>query len=255
MGTGTVSAAPACGTMIRIERLMTSPDSPLIDARILIVEDEPDIADILDKFMAREGSDRLIARDGEAALEAAAWWRPDLVILDLKLPRRDGLSVLAALGANPPVPPVIILSALGDDIDKLTGFRLGCDDYVVKPFNPLEIVARAMALLRRRRDSGPRPVLALGGVRIDAEAHLAMAGSDRIDLTPVEFRLLRILAERAGRLVTRGQLVDAAMGEDSFDRSVDPHISRLRQKLERHGDVMVKVASVRGEGYRMDVTR
>jgi two-component system response regulator AdeR len=227
-------------------------DDGLRGARVMIVEDEPEIADILDAFFAREGADRLVCRDGEDALASARWWRPDVMILDLKLPKRDGLSVLAELRATHPSPRVIVLSALGEDIDKMAGFRLGCDDYVVKPFNPLEVVARARAVIRRQNAEPSRQVLTFAGVRIDLEAHRAFLGTNSLDLTPVEFKLLRLLVERAGRLVTRGQLVEAALDDDAFDRSVDPHISRMRQKLDGHADAGVRVASIRGEGYRLD---
>ena len=115
-------------------------DVELTNRRVLIVEDEPQIAEIIDAFLAREGAQRLLARDGDDALTAAGYWRPDVVVLDLKLPKRDGYSVLSELRARQG-PPVVILSALGEDVDKLMGFRLGCDDYMVKPFNPLELMA------------------------------------------------------------------------------------------------------------------
>lgn len=234
---------------------MNASGNDLKAVRVLIVEDEPEIAEILDAFFAREEADRLVARDGETAIEAARWWRPELVILDLRLPKRDGFSVLAELRSGSPSPHVIVLSALGDDLDKLAGFRLGCDDYVVKPFNPLEVVARARAVIRRRNNEDVRATLSLSSLRIDLEAHQAFASEAAIDLTPVEFKLLRILMERSGRLVTRGQLVDAALDEEAFDRSVVPHMSRLRQKLDRHACSDIRLTSVRGEGYRLDLVR
>jgi two-component system response regulator AdeR len=155
-------------------------------------------------------------------------------------------------------PPVIIVTAMGEDVDRLLGFRLGCDDYVVKPFNPLEVVARAKAVLQRGAPAAQPPSrLRLGGLSIDLEAHTATLHDAALNLTPTEFRLLRLLAERAGRLVTRSQLVEIAMGEDAFDKSVNPHISRLRHKLEDGGTpgqrLQLRLVSVQREGYRLDV--
>ncbi|MCA3713841.1 MAG: response regulator transcription factor [Phenylobacterium sp.] len=217
--------------------------------RVLIVEDEPAIADIVDVFLGRENALRLIARDGDDALSAAAYWRPQLIVLDLKLPKRDGYAVLAELRARGG-PPVIILSALGEDVDKLTGFRLGCDDYLVKPFNPLELIARAKAVLRRKNLLEPSRIVTLGDLQVDLDRHVASVGETLLELTPTEFRILRVLAERAGRLVSRGQLVDSAMDGEAFDKSVNPHISRLRQKLEALGNL--RLVSVRSEGYRLE---
>ncbi|WP_296489770.1 response regulator transcription factor [Phenylobacterium sp.] len=224
-------------------------ESELDGVRVLIVEDEPAIADIVDVFLGRENALRLIARDGDDALSAAAYWRPQLIVLDLKLPKRDGYAVLAELRARGG-PPVIILSALGEDVDKLTGFRLGCDDYLVKPFNPLELIARAKAVLRRKNLLEPSRIVTLGDLQVDLDRHVASVGETLLELTPTEFRILRVLAERAGRLVSRGQLVDSAMDGEAFDKSVNPHISRLRQKLEVLGNL--RLVSVRSEGYRLE---
>lgn len=224
-------------------------DRELRGRRVLLVEDEAEIAEILDAFFAREGSERLIARDGEDALKAVAFWRPDLIILDVRLPKRDGLSVLAELRGRGG-PPVIIVSALGEDIDKLSGFRLGCDDYVVKPFNPLEVLARAKAVLRRPTAEATGRTITLGALRIDLEAHAAFLNGEPLALTPTEYKLLVALAERPGQLLSRAQLVEAALGDDAFDRSVNPHISRLRQKLDECGGVAL--VAVRGEGYRLE---
>lgn len=228
-------------------------DTTLAGIKILIVEDEPEIAEIVDAFFRRESADCLIVGDGESAVDTARWWRPDIVILDLRLPGRDGMSVLAELRAGAIQPGVIILSALGEPIDKLAGFRLGCDDYVVKPFNPLEIVARAKVLAGRQRRQAAHAVRSFGNIRIDIDAFCAFAGSQPLDLTPTEFKLLHLFVERGGRLITRSQIVEIALGEEAFDRSVDPHISRLRQKIERQPDSGVCLTSIRGQGYRLDL--
>lgn len=228
-------------------------DMTLAGIKILIVEDEPEIAEIVDAFFRRDNADCLIVGDGESAVDTARWWRPDIVILDLRLPGRDGMSVLAELRAGAVQPGVIILSALGEHIDKLAAFRLGCDDYVVKPFNPLEIVARAKVLAGRQRRQAAHAVRSFGNIRIDIDAFCAFAGSQPLDLTPTEFKLLHLFVERGGRLITRGQIVDIALGEEAFDRSVDPHISRLRQKIERQPGSGVCLTSIRGQGYRLDL--
>lgn len=221
--------------------------------KILIVEDEPEIAEILDAFFRRESAECLIVGDGDSAVDTARWWRPDIVILDLRLPGRDGMAVLAALRAGPVQPGVIIVSALGEDIDKLAGFRLGCDDYVIKPFNPLEIVARVKVLAGRQRRLANHAIVSFGNIRIDIDAFCAFVGPQSLDLTPTEFKLLHLFVERGGRLITRGQIVDIALGEEAFDRSVDPHISRLRQKIERQPGAGVCLTSIRGQGYRLDL--
>ena len=206
--------------------------------RILIVEDEPEIAEILFSFLTREEARCLVVRDGGAVREALWRWHPQLVLLDMKLPKRNGWSVLADLRETHPDLPVMVISALGDDVDKLSGFRLGCDDYVVKPFNPLEIVARASVH---------------GALRIDRGGFRAFYGDHLLDLTRVEFLLLDALVNVQGRVVSRGFLIETALDGDAFDRSVDPHISRLRQKLASVAGPQITIAAVRGEGYRLDV--
>lgn len=221
--------------------------------RILIVEDEPEIAEILFSFLTREEARCLVVRDGGAVREALWRWHPQLVLLDMKLPKRNGWSVLADLRETHPDLPVLVISALGDDVDKLSGFRLGCDDYVVKPFNPLEIVARASVLLRRGRMAAPTITTSHGALRIDRGGFRAFYGDHLLDLTRVEFLLLDALVNVQGRVVSRGFLIETALDGDAFDRSVDPHISRLRQKLASVAGPQITIAAVRGEGYRLDV--
>lgn len=221
--------------------------------RILIVEDEPEIAEILFSFLTREEARCMVVRDGGAVRETLWRWHPQLVLLDMKLPKRNGWSVLADLRETHPDLPVMVISALGDDVDKLSGFRLGCDDYVVKPFNPLEIVARASVLLRRGHMAAPSIATSHGALRIDRGGFRAFYGDHLLDLTRVEFLLLDALVNVQGRVVSRGFLIETALDGDAFDRSVDPHISRLRQKLASVAGAQVTIAAVRGEGYRLDV--
>lgn len=220
--------------------------------RVLIVEDEPDIADILQSFLRREDAHCLVVRDGSEVRGALWRWHPQLVLLDLKLPGRSGWSVLADVRETHPELPVMVISALGDDVDKLSGFRLGCDDYVVKPFNPLEIVARAGVLVRRGRVAAPAVATRHGALRIDRGGFRAFFGDRLLELTRAEFLLLDALVNVQGRVVSRGFLIEVALGSDAFDRSVDPHISRLRQKLAAVAGDQIGIAAVRGEGYRLD---
>lgn len=235
-----------------IEEASRTIDNALRGVKVLIAEDEPEIAEIVEAFFKKEEAQCLIATSGTDAIDAARWWCPDLLVLDIRLPGRDGLSVLAELRSTGKAIGVLIVSALGDDIDKLTGFRLGCDDYLVKPFNPLELIARAKVLLGRAARQPEHRTLGFGKLRVDLEAFRAFADGVPLTLTPVEFRLLRLFVERGGRLVSRAQIVDHALAGDAYDRSVDPHISRLRQKLESAG-AGVRLTSIRGEGYRLDL--
>lgn len=222
--------------------------------RVLIVEDEPEIADILESFLKREDAQCLVLRDGGEVRDALWRWHPQLVLLDMKMPKRNGWAVLADLRETHPDLPVMVISALGDDVDKLSGFRLGCDDYVVKPFNPHEIIARAEVLLRRGRIAAPVVGTSHGSLRIDRGGFRAYFNDQLLDLTRVEFLLLDALVNVKGRVVSRGFLIESALGSDAFDRSVDPHISRLRQKLTVAAGSQIGIVAVRGEGYRLDVT-
>lgn len=223
------------------------------NALVLIVEDEPEIVDLLSRYFEREQFRTVSANDGSTGLSHHVRLKPDLVILDVKLPRQDGYEVLAAIRQRSDT-PVIMVTALADDLDKLHALRLGADDYVVKPFNPLEIVARAKAVLRRARSSGTR-VIRLGALTIDTDAHTVVAetaiGKRSLDLTRTEFRLLTHMAQAPNRVFERGELVDACLPDgDAVDRTVDSHISKLRRKLA-HAGVEHQLSGVRGVGYRL----
>lgn len=227
----------------------------MADALILIVEDEPEIAEILETYFVREGFRVICARDGTTGLAHHQTLRPDLVVLDIKLPGQDGYEVLAALRRRGDT-PVIMVTALAEDLDKLQALRIGADDYVVKPFNPLEVVARARAVLRRTLGRRPDQLLRLGPLTVDPGAHRAtIEGGTRptvLDLTPTEFRILAHMAQSPGRAFTRADLVDACLPEAAaLDRTVDSHVSNLRRKLAAAGAVGM-LESVRGIGYRLD---
>ena len=226
----------------------------MTNALILIVEDEPEIADILRRYFEREGYRTVSAGDGETGLSHHMRLKPDLVVLDVKLPRQDGFEVLSVLRQRGDT-PVIMVTALAQDIDKLQALRSGADDYVVKPFNPLEVVARAKVVLRRAGHNRKR-IMRVGALLIDMDAHTAIAEVNHqrhnLDLTRTEFRLLAHMAQWPNRVFERGELVDACLPEgDAVDRTVDSHISKLRRKLHEAG-VDNQLTGVRGVGYRLE---
>ena len=226
------------------------------NALILVAEDEPQIADVLVAYLVREGYRTVAARDGQTALDLHLQLRPDLVLLDVKMPKHDGLDVLAELRRRGET-PVIMVTALNEDLDKLTALRIGADDYVVKPFNPLEVVARVRTVLRRVRADRSGATLRVGALEIDPGQHIAQiaqpdGGVRALDLTPTEFRILCHMARAPRRAFARSELVDACLPEgEAMERTVDSHASNLRKKIADAGggDMM---ESVRGVGYRLE---
>lgn len=225
-----------------------------MNALVLIAEDEQDIADILEAYLEREGFRCARAADGRIAVELHAALKPDLVLLDVKMPRFDGWEVLAELRRRGDT-PVIMITALDQDIDRLQGLRLGADDYVVKPFNPVEVVARVQAVLRRSVTAVSRSIIRVNHLEIDLEAYtVKMLGSEAsLQLTLTEFRLLAHMAKSPNRVFHRSELVDACLpGGDALERTVDSHVSNLRRKLEEGGASGMMLV-VRGVGYRLAV--
>ena len=228
-------------------------DEHAADARVLVVDDEPDILSILVYQLSREGFRVSTAVNGQSAIATAVEERPDIVILDLMLPGIDGYEVLSRLRQNERTrsTPVILLSARREEKERIRGFQVGADDYVTKPFSPRELILRVKALLRRTHAA---PVeqnrsLRIGAVEIDREAHRAFADGDEIDLTPLEYRLLEVFMERRGRVQTRRQLLQTAWQTNAEieTRTVDMHVARLRSKLGDSGEML---ETVRGIGYR-----
>jgi two-component system response regulator AdeR len=224
------------------------------NALILIVEDEPEIAEILDAYLGREGFRTVRAADGVTGLLHHRMLRPDLVVLDVKLPKADGFEVLAEIRRRGDT-PVIMATALAEDLDKLSALRIGADDYVVKPFNPLEVVARARAVLRRSQGRGGAHLLRLGPLEIDPQAYtVAVIGeleNRPLDLTLTEFRLLEHMARAPRKVFSRAELLDACLPDgDALERTVDSHVSNLRRKLEAAGAPDL-LEGVRGVGYRL----
>lgn len=225
------------------------------NALILIIEDEPEIAEIIGTYLSREGFRTITAGDGTVGLAHHLRLRPDLVVLDIKLPGQDGYDVLAAIRRRGET-PVIMVTALAEDLDKLQALRIGADDYVVKPFNPLEIVARVKAVLRRTMGCGSGQMLRVGALTIDPQAYRvavdSAAGPVTLDLTRTEFRILAHMAASPGKVFERSELVDACLPEgEALDRTVDSHVSNLRRKLAGVGADGL-LTGVRGVGYRLD---
>ncbi|MCV9938453.1 response regulator [Boseaceae bacterium BT-24-1] len=225
-----------------------------MNALVLIAEDEPQIADILDAYLTREGFRTVRAADGRAAIELDLALKPDLILLDVTMPRMDGWEVLAEVRRRGDT-PVIMITALDKDIDRLQGLRIGADDYVVKPFNPIEVVARAKAVLRRAGLSASGGVVRVGNLTIDLDSYLARVEGEgepqNLQLTLTEFRLLAHMARSPVKVFARGELVDACLpGGDALDRTVDSHVSNLRKKLEQAGAPGM-LSGVRGVGYRL----
>jgi len=224
--------------------------SPLI----LVVEDEAQIAEIIEGYLRQENYRTERARDGEQALSLFRSVRPDLIVLDLMLPKMGGLEVLRAVRADSST-PVICVTARAEEVDHLLGLELGADDYVTKPFRPRELMARVRAVLRRSGAPKSRdiePPIRMGTLEIDSWSVEARADGKRLDLTPTEFRLLQTLGRAPGRAFTRLELIEAAMPEsDALERVVDAHLMSVRRKLEGAG-LSGLLHTVRGVGYRLE---
>jgi len=222
-------------------------------ALVLIAEDDDEIGDILASYLARGGFRTLRAADGQRTLDLHLSARPDLVLLDVQMPVLDGWRVLAELRRRGTT-PVIMVTAMDGDVDKLMGLRTGADDYVVKPFNPAEVVARAEAVLRRtvRAAAPARGAIRIGALDIDLDKHevTVQGGAAPVPLTLTEFRLLAHLAGAPRQVFTRMELLTHCLPEgDALERTVDSHVSKLRKKLEDAGVADVPV-NVRGVGYK-----
>ncbi|MBZ9750417.1 response regulator transcription factor [Deinococcus sp. HMF7604] len=224
-----------------------------MSALILIVEDEPQLAEVLEAYARQEGYRTERAADGHAALHAYRAISPDLILLDVMLPGRSGLDILKTVRASGST-PVILVTARAEETDQIVGLELGADDYVVKPFRPREVMARVKAVLRRATavlEGGERPVR-VGPLEIDRLAVAARVNGEALNLTPAEFRLLSHLAQAPGRAYTREELLSAALpGSEALERVVDAHLASVRRKLDaaQAGGLL---HTVRGVGYRLE---
>ncbi len=223
-------------------------------ARILVVEDEPKLAALLADYLRAAGHEPECVADGSAVLAAWQARRHELILLDLMLPGVDGLSLCRALRAQSSV-PILMLTARADEADRLLGLELGADDYIAKnPFSPREVLARVKAVLRRSRAAASPPALPQAPLQLDEGGRRASWQGQLLDLTPIEFRLLRVLAGQPGRLYERAQLLEL-VHEDSrqvTERAVDSHIKNLRRKLEQAGAGSERIRAVYGAGYRYE---
>lgn len=231
---------------------MTKTTDPI--KTILVIEDDPNTMVLVALYLEREGFRPITAADGRKGLELAQRHAPDLVILDLMLPRMDGWEVCRRLRRQSDV-PVIMLTARGEEIDRVAGLTLGADDYVVKPFSPRELVARVQAVLRRtpRAAETPRKVIAHGDLWLDLENRRLSIAGRAVELTPHEYALLEALATRPGRTFTRDELLARLYPAGDtvvVDRVVDVHIGKLRQKIEPRLSTPYYIVTVRGIGYR-----
>ncbi len=222
-------------------------------SRIVVVEDEPDIVDILRYNLEKEGYRVDAIPRGDDALDAIREAPPDLILLDLMLPGLDGLELMRVLKREPATArvPVLMLTAKSEEIDRIVGLELGADDYLAKPFSPREVVLRVKAVLRRTEATDPiLDAIRIGGLELDVEAHRLRVAGEPVELTATEFRLMRVLMERSGRVQTRAQLLsDVWHYADNVDsRTVDTHIRRLRKKL---GAEAGRIETVIGVGYRL----
>lgn len=220
--------------------------------KILVVDDEKKIVDIVKAYLERDGYRVIVAYDGRLALQMARSESPDLIVLDLMLPEVSGWDVCRTLRTESNV-PIIMLTALGDDSDKIVGLELGADDYVVKPFNPKELVSRVRAVLRRAEGAAAKAKkIEIADLSIDLERHEVRRGERLVELTLTEFELLRVLAEAPGRVYSRMQLLDKAQGSayEGYERTIDSHIKNLRKKVETDPEHPTYVITVRGVGYK-----
>ena len=221
--------------------------------KILVIDDEPSITNLVSAYLKPEGCEVFTAADGNAGLKAARAFKPDLIILDLMLPGMDGIELLSRLRRESDV-YVIMLTARTEETDKIVGLSVGADDYVTKPFSPRELTARVKAALRRLQGAagagGERSVLSFRRVKVDVGAHVVTVDESPIELTSIEFELLKALAENHGRVLSREQLLEKVWGGEYFGemRVVDVHLGHVRQKLG--SDELI--TTVRGVGYRFD---
>ena len=226
--------------------------------RILVIEDDHKVADIVRLYLEKNGYQVMTAADGRQGLERARGWKPDLIVLDLLLPEVNGLEVCRTLRQESDV-PIIMLTAMTTEQDKLNGLDLGADDYVTKPFSPSELAARVRAVLRRSvEDSiyrGP-PEVERGEIKVNFQQHRVEVKGQPIQLTPTEFRILAVLAREPGRVFSRSQLLDRALGHDfeGFERTVDVHVLNLRRKIEPDPDPdrPLYIKTVYGMGYKFE---
>ena len=225
-------------------------------SRILVVDDDKKIVRLVQSYLEKAGYQVLTAYDGETALHTIRRERPDLVVLDLMLPDRDGWEITRIIRADESLAnlPIVMLTARVEDTDKLVGFDLGADDYIAKPFNPQEVVVRVRAVLRRATGAPALAhILQINQLRMDLDRHEITVAEQRVELTPTEFDLLKLMAENPGRAYTRLELIEQGLGYnyDGLERTVDSHVKNLRKKTGVNADDPAYIETVYGVGYRL----
>jgi DNA-binding response OmpR family regulator len=221
-------------------------------ARILVAEDDRKQAELIRRYLEREGHLTVVVHDGRAAIDEARQRSPDLLVLDVMMPKVDGLDVCRVLRADGDV-PIIMLTARTTEDDLLLGLDLGADDYLTKPYNPRELVARVRTVLRRTRIRSEGQVYRVGGLEIDPVRHEVLLDDRLVDVTPAEFKILACLAASPGRAFSRQQLLEHAFGFDHyvFDRTIDVHVMNLRKKIEPSPTSPSYLKTVYGVGYKL----
>jgi DNA-binding response OmpR family regulator len=222
--------------------------------RILVIEDEPQMQLGLRDNLELEGYEVQVAGDGDEGLARAALFSPDLVILDIMLPKKNGFDVCRELRARSNTTPIVILTARSAETDKVLGLELGADDYVTKPFSITELLARVRAVLRRTASQkpGPADAVRIGDIDVDFKLHQARRGKTRIEFTAREFELLRYFVRHTGRVVTREQILNEVWGYEEFPttRTIDNFVAKLRQKIERAPHAPEHILTIHGSGYK-----
>ncbi|MGB7926461.1 MAG: response regulator transcription factor [Pyrinomonadaceae bacterium] len=225
--------------------------------RVLVVDDDVELCELVAEYLHVEGFETEAAHDGEQGVARALSGEHQLVVLDVMLPGLNGFDVLRRIRAADASTPVLMLTARGDDVDRIVGLEIGADDYLAKPFNPRELVARIRAILRRTKQASadkatpPRERLNVGDIELDTGTRAVRRAGEQVELTAVEFDLLAALLRAVGRVVTREELVKAVLGRSltPFDRSIDMHVSNLRRKLGHASLETERIKTVRGVGY------
>ncbi len=226
----------------------------MVTQRILVVDDDREVVRLMRAYLERAGYEVLVAYDGETAVHTLRREKPDLILLDLMLPGKDGWEITRLMRGDPALAaiPIIMLTARVDDTDKIVGLEMGADDYVTKPYNPREVVARVRARLRSTGTAEPQ-VLRVRQLEMDLGRREVRVNDELVDLTPTEFNLLRVLLEQAGYVFTRRELIRKGLGADyeGIDRTLDSHIRNLRRKIEPDLRQPQYIQTVYGVGYRL----
>jgi len=227
----------------------------MVKQRILVVDDDREVVRLMKAYLEQAGYEVLVAFDGESALHALRREEPNLVLLDLMLPDRDGLDITRFIRSDASLAriPIIMLTARVDVTDRIVGLEVGADDYIVKPYDPREVVARVRARLRDQNLSQYQ-ILEVGALQLDTRRREVTVGGRPVDLTPTEFQLLVVLMNQAGYVLTRSELIRKGLGADyeGIDRTLDSHMRNLRQKIEQDPKNPVHIQTVYGVGYRLD---